>query len=374
MPKRFLNVEYSGVRAEIDVTEAERLGQVLRAIKDELSNSLAQVDAPQLQLYDQQGQHINTWALLNSLPQQYFTELGLFLVPLIVAVPSSQEIQAPASHIVSTLASKLNDLNLRVVPKKASAFASSANALVLNAGMNGNFPIVNLPKLVRDAISSPVEEDDLEFARRIIDQGLFFSMFCKRIAESSNENRRSVNGTLSELFSQFFETDHSPSSNTLKFSLNDLNASFGLATPSSKPDFCHATKLSGSIYGLAVMEFKDTSQAPMEQIGQAYASATNIILSHLRLGLKWSECAVPIVLTNGNLYQFGWVTLLEHTFPVLHIATGVFDASVSVTRELIAKHLIHVKVFCSKIEEKLRRSLALSTLDSPTTITLTCTT
>ncbi len=52
------------------------------------------------------------------------------------------------------------------------------------------------------------------------------------------------------------------------------------------------------------------------------------------------------MLTNGNLYQFGRVILLEHSFPVLHIATGVFDASVSVTRELIAKHLIRIKGFC----------------------------
>ncbi|KAJ3307751.1 hypothetical protein HDV04_002613 [Boothiomyces sp. JEL0838] len=34
MPKRFLNVEYNGVKAEIDVTDAERLGQVQLAIKE----------------------------------------------------------------------------------------------------------------------------------------------------------------------------------------------------------------------------------------------------------------------------------------------------------------------------------------------------
>ncbi|KAI8904112.1 hypothetical protein EDD86DRAFT_178690, partial [Gorgonomyces haynaldii] len=68
MPKRFLNVEYAGIRTEIDVTDFERLGQVQDAIKAKLTHALAHVDAPQLQLYDQQGQHINKWALFNSLP------------------------------------------------------------------------------------------------------------------------------------------------------------------------------------------------------------------------------------------------------------------------------------------------------------------
>lgn len=59
MSKRVLNVEYSGTKTEIDTTEAERLGEVQDAIKAKLANTLAQVDAPQLQLYDQQGQHIS---------------------------------------------------------------------------------------------------------------------------------------------------------------------------------------------------------------------------------------------------------------------------------------------------------------------------
>ncbi|KAI8904452.1 hypothetical protein EDD86DRAFT_181133, partial [Gorgonomyces haynaldii] len=51
MPKRFLNVEYAGTRTEIDVTDFERLGQVKHAIKAELAHALAEVDAPQIQLY-----------------------------------------------------------------------------------------------------------------------------------------------------------------------------------------------------------------------------------------------------------------------------------------------------------------------------------
>ncbi|KAI8903354.1 hypothetical protein EDD86DRAFT_179977, partial [Gorgonomyces haynaldii] len=69
MPKLFLNIEYAGIRTRINVTQFEDLSEVQDAIKAKLAHALAHVDAPQLQLYDQQGQHINKWALFNSLSQ-----------------------------------------------------------------------------------------------------------------------------------------------------------------------------------------------------------------------------------------------------------------------------------------------------------------
>ncbi|KAI8895927.1 hypothetical protein BC833DRAFT_517595, partial [Globomyces pollinis-pini] len=51
MSKRFLNVECYGIRTEVNVSEAERLGQVQDAVKLEFSNALVQVAAPQLQFY-----------------------------------------------------------------------------------------------------------------------------------------------------------------------------------------------------------------------------------------------------------------------------------------------------------------------------------
>lgn len=58
MPKQLLNIEFSGSKTHIDVTEAERLGQVLRAINALFPRTFAQIDAPQLQLFNQQGQPI----------------------------------------------------------------------------------------------------------------------------------------------------------------------------------------------------------------------------------------------------------------------------------------------------------------------------
>lgn len=90
MPKRFLNVEYSGTRTEVGVSDAERLGEVQDAIKSKLSNALAQVDAPQLQLYDQRGQHITD---LDDIPDDYYKKPkngGLFLVIRTTPPPSRQ--------------------------------------------------------------------------------------------------------------------------------------------------------------------------------------------------------------------------------------------------------------------------------------------
>jgi hypothetical protein len=89
---RYLNVQYDTLTAEINIAGISRLGGVQDAIKAKLSNSLAQVDAPQLQLYtnSNRDQLINTWALFNSLPQEYFTEGGSCVVIGTSPPPSRQ--------------------------------------------------------------------------------------------------------------------------------------------------------------------------------------------------------------------------------------------------------------------------------------------
>jgi len=91
MPKRFLNVEYSGTRTRINVTDFEDLSEVQDAVKVKMPNALSRFDSPHLQLFDQQGQQINTWALFNSLPQEYFVEGGLSLT-IRTSPPPSREI------------------------------------------------------------------------------------------------------------------------------------------------------------------------------------------------------------------------------------------------------------------------------------------
>ena len=96
MSKRFLNIEYCGIKTAIDVTDIERLNQVQNAIKAEFCVSLAQVTAPQLQLYKNTSTDhvISTCALLNSLPEEYFSEGGSSVIVRILALPSTH-VQLP---------------------------------------------------------------------------------------------------------------------------------------------------------------------------------------------------------------------------------------------------------------------------------------
>ncbi|KAI8891716.1 hypothetical protein BC833DRAFT_613424 [Globomyces pollinis-pini] len=80
MPKRFLNIEYSGTKTEVDITEAERLGEVQDAVKAKYGSAMANIGAAQLQLYDQLNQNITD---LDDIPEDYCKKVkdgGLFLV------------------------------------------------------------------------------------------------------------------------------------------------------------------------------------------------------------------------------------------------------------------------------------------------------
>jgi hypothetical protein len=81
MPKRFLNVQYDSLTAEVDITSMSRLGEVQDAIKAKLGEAIP-VAAGLIQLYtnSNRDQLINTWALFNSLTEEYFTEGGCCVV------------------------------------------------------------------------------------------------------------------------------------------------------------------------------------------------------------------------------------------------------------------------------------------------------
>ncbi len=100
MPKRFLNVEYSGIRTRIDVTEAERVGQVQMAVKEALSIGFGY---GLIEIYDQQGQHIKD---LDDISEDYYKKAkdrGLFLV-----VHTLQPNQQKTSNASVSIPSKCN--------------------------------------------------------------------------------------------------------------------------------------------------------------------------------------------------------------------------------------------------------------------------
>ena len=74
MPKQFLNVQYSASKTRINVTEMEDLSEVQDAISRAFS---LKVGYAFIQLYtSNRDLRISTWALFNSLSQEYFTKGG----------------------------------------------------------------------------------------------------------------------------------------------------------------------------------------------------------------------------------------------------------------------------------------------------------
>ncbi|KAJ3249922.1 hypothetical protein HK103_004236, partial [Boothiomyces macroporosus] len=95
MTKRFLNVEYNGINARINVTEMEDLSEVQDAIKKKYGEDIS-APPSRIQLFqplDNQEMHINKWKLFNTLAQDYFDEDGLFLVIRTTPPPSRQPTQ-----------------------------------------------------------------------------------------------------------------------------------------------------------------------------------------------------------------------------------------------------------------------------------------
>lgn len=65
----------------------------------------------------------------------------------------------------------------------------------------------------------------------------------------------------------------------------------------------------------------------LEQLGQAHATAINLVLGQLKMGLTSEHCCMALLLANGQLYQFGFVALLYPSFPVDHQASLVIDTA-----------------------------------------------
>ena len=246
-------------------------------------------------------------------------------------------------------------LRLHIRPSRASAFCGEA---VPNCAYNGTFPVsFNLPNILVQALNVSVNCDELALAKKAVIDGCVFAPFAQKIPETPPMNRRgqATKSTIDTItgppISAFFVTRGQLFVNS-DISLQNI-ASNGPATEQSKPDILVCSKdTSDNVFGLAVIELKDSEASPVTQIGQAYSEGCNVILDHLARGLDRSSAAVPLVLTNGTLYQFGWVTLLEPSLPVLHMTSSIMDMSCNV--DVIAKHLCQVKMFCRQQSKKIQ--------------------
>lgn len=265
---------------------------------------------------------------------------------LIVVLPSS------SSHHEDTLCNITGRfLDLTIKQKSASAFTAGQLDSITNCGFNGCFKTsFNLPEIVQGIYETVVEQNTLDGAIEAVSSGRLFSVFPKLVKEDEKSGVKCVQSHLYNHLGQYFGIKGKLFVSE-KTELQNFKACNGIASPLSKPDMVIATENNDVKVILAVFEFKDTSKSPLDQQGQAVVSATNAALRLLAFGFNSQQIAIPIVMTNGNLYQFGWVTLLEPSFPVVHITTDVLDASGGC--EEIARNLALVKTFCLNQAEKL---------------------
>ena len=97
MPKRFLNVQYSGISTRIDVTDFEDLSQVQDAIKAKYGEDVPG-PAARIQLHDQQDQLITD---LDDIPEDYYKKPkdgGLSLTIRTSPPPSRQPTREPSRN------------------------------------------------------------------------------------------------------------------------------------------------------------------------------------------------------------------------------------------------------------------------------------
>jgi hypothetical protein len=243
----------------------------------------------------------------------------------------------------------------KFLPTSASLCTASKGIHCMSCLYNGMKPAsFNLPGVVREHLNMDVADIDVQSAKLAIYRGLSRTMFPVSVAENMKakdviaESLPSIQKTTGIALQAFFSCNQDPRlSCNVKSSLSDFGAGFGPASEYSRPDGLIYAEANGIKCPMACYELKDTSTAPIEQTGQAFASGANIALSQKKMGLESSRIAVPLIMTNGQLYLFAAVSLLDFV-PVLHILTCVLDANMPSAKEQIAWHLGKAKAFVLK--------------------------
>jgi hypothetical protein len=250
-------------------------------------------------------------------------------------------IYQPRSHLTESR-------QFKFLPMPASLCAASKGNHCVSCLFNGMKPTsFNLPGVVRELLNTDAADMSVQSARLAICQGLSQTMFPgKRVnAESLPSIQKTTGIALKDYFS-CNQLDPRLSCD-FKSTLAAFGADFGPASGTSKPDGIIFAEANGTKCLMACYELKDTSTAPIEQTGQAFASGANIALFQKKMGLESSRIAVPLIMTNGQLYLFAAVSLLDFV-PVLHILTGVLDANVQSEKEQIALFLGKARTFILK--------------------------
>ena len=247
-----------------------------------------------------------------------------------------------------------------------SSCTASKGQHVLSCLYNGIYAVsFNLPVIVREFLDMEVDDATMQGAKSAIRDGLPKTMFPVVLSETKTsstpaaETKPSVETIIGIAIQSFF-TDHNDPRLAcyIKPTLSSLAAANGPAKGNSQPDCVISADIMGGRLPLGVYELKDMSKAPIEQAGQGFASGANIALRQMALGLNYSKIAVPLVLTNGQLYIFAVVSLLDF-IPVFHILSDVLDASSASQLPRIIRLLSVMKTFILRQGRMLQDILSL---------------
>jgi hypothetical protein len=125
-------------------------------------------------------------------------------------------------------------------------------------------------------------------------------------------------------------------------SLESYGCGSGCASGGSTPDG-YFIDPSGRLRG--VMEVQSSIETPNSSLRQGVSSAINIAYSLVDHGVNPWDVVVPIVSSNGSLFQFACVTLLLPCFPIVIPISTVLDIGASPQRTLVAQYLLLIDLF-----------------------------
>ncbi|KAJ3334315.1 hypothetical protein HDU76_000007 [Blyttiomyces sp. JEL0837] len=248
-------------------------------------------------------------------------------------------------------------LVLTTEQQNASKFVASnpKNVSQMFTAVNTPAPCsFNLPQIVKSCMNrEDLPADLLKGAAEAVDSGYkTFSVL------PVNKSEKFVETKLGVELRQFLRVPDVDRRLTLK----DVAASQGPATPDSRPDILVAVPLPGAEIerlGVGIVEFKHTSMSPMQALGQGLASAGNLAIAQLKLGLHHSQVAVPLLLTTAHFYLFAFVTLLYHGLPVGNVLCNVMSIGTSTDnkeqRDLSIKYLVRYFLFSEQQKDILRK-------------------
>jgi hypothetical protein len=240
-------------------------------------------------------------------------------------------------------------VHLKFEQTSASSFTASQGKSCDLCLFNGNKPVsFNCPEIIRKFFKFGATEDLIAPARAAVLAGLPQTMFPVKVSETRpGGSEKGIEPTIQQeagnSLLNFLATNQDPQIiKTSQTKLEDVQSGYGPASHLATPDGLWYVQVSGRKLPLGCLELKDSAFSPLEQTGQAFASGANLALSQERWGLASSHVAVPLLMTNGQLYQFAMATLLDQ-IPVLHILTNILDANDPSNLEKIAKQLVMVR-------------------------------